>query len=66
MSVVSVVIAAATSLDDRQLLFITVVAVIVFLATSTRGAPRRCRRCRELNRPQAVFCAQCGVRLRSR
>lgn len=49
-----------------QLFILVTIAVIVFFATSKRGPGHRCRRCRELNRPQAIFCAQCGLRLRSR
>ncbi len=42
---------------------ILVVAVIAFLATCTRRSSRQCRRCKEINRPYARFCAHCGQRL---
>lgn len=50
--------------DD--LVCIALVAVIVFLGTSTRRTARRCPRCKEVNRDGAIFCAQCGTRLRER
>ncbi|UCE60723.1 MAG: zinc ribbon domain-containing protein [Phycisphaerales bacterium] len=46
------------------LVCIGLVAVIVFLATSTRRSAKRCPRCQEVNREQAIFCAQCGTRLK--
>ncbi|MCH8966805.1 MAG: hypothetical protein IID43_03935 [Planctomycetes bacterium] len=46
-----------------SLICVMVVVVIVLLATSTRQPARRCRRCQEINRPHAIFCAQCGARL---
>lgn len=49
--------------DERHLVVLGVVAVAVFLATCTRRPQRRCRRCQEINRPHAIYCAQCGVRL---
>ena len=48
------------------LICVGVVALIVFLATSTRRSAKRCPRCREINREAAVFCAQCGERLPGR
>ncbi|MHC4698868.1 MAG: zinc-ribbon domain-containing protein [Planctomycetota bacterium] len=50
--------------DRDGLVCIGLVALIVFLATSTRRSARRCPRCREVNREQARFCAQCGAPLR--
>lgn len=52
--------------DYDGLLCVGVVAVIVFLATSTRRSTRRCPRCKEINREAAGFCAQCGNRLPNR
>lgn len=57
-------LAAALRFDLDGLICVGVVAVIVFLATSTRRSAKRCHRCREINRQAAVFCAQCGTRLR--
>ncbi len=51
-------------MDRSGLICIGLVAVIVFLATSTRRSAKRCPRCREVNREQAVYCAQCGTRLK--
>jgi len=56
-------ISAFFGLDDHHLFTVAIVAVIVFLATSSRRPSRRCTRCREINREQAVYCAQCGTRL---
>lgn len=44
-------------------LCVGLVALIVFLATSTRRLAKRCPRCRVINRHHANFCAQCGTRL---
>lgn len=52
--------------DSDGLVCIAVVAVIVFLATSTRRTARRCPRCQEVNRDVAMYCAQCGRRLPDR
>ncbi len=56
-------LASALRFDKGQIIVVGLVAVIVFLATSTRSAPRRCPRCREINRLQAIYCAQCGTHL---
>ena len=53
----------AVHLSNREIAVIAVVAVVVMWATSARKPRRRCRRCQELNRDQAVFCAQCGEEL---
>jgi len=50
-------------LENENLLAVAIVALVVFFATSSRRPSRRCTRCREINREQAVYCAQCGVRL---
>lgn len=47
----------------RSLICVMFVVAIVVLATSFRQPARRCRRCQEINRPHAIFCAQCGGRL---
>jgi hypothetical protein len=57
---------AIFGLENENLLAVGIVAVIVFLATSSRRPSRRCARCREINREQAVYCAQCGTRLPGR
>ncbi|RME41623.1 MAG: zinc ribbon domain-containing protein [Planctomycetota bacterium] len=54
------------NLDRDGLLCVALVAVIVFLATSTRRSARRCPRCHEINRDVAVYCAQCGAKLPKR
>ncbi len=54
---------AALCFDDGHILVVGLVAVIVFLATSTRRSARRCPRCQEVNRERALYCAQCGARL---
>lgn len=53
-------------MDGERLLIVVLIGVIVLLGTSFRRPPNRCARCRELNREQARFCAQCGTRLASR
>lgn len=58
-------LASFFGLDGRQVFFICLIAVIAFLATASRRTGRVCTRCREHNRPQAVYCAQCGQRLRA-
>ncbi len=40
-----------------------IVATVVF-TTSARKPTPRCRNCREINRPNARFCAHCGHRLK--
>jgi hypothetical protein len=54
------------ALDGEELFVAALITVIVFLATSARRSPGRCPRCREINRDQARFCAQCGSRLLTR
>lgn len=56
----------ASSIDGEELFFLTVLVVAVFVAGSFRKSPHRCPRCRELNREQAQFCAQCGTKLSKR
>ena len=46
-----------------NLLCVILVVVVVLLATYTRRSARRCPRCQEINRPHAVYCAQCGAKL---
>lgn len=58
-------LAAIHRMNHEQFLFVVIVAVIVFLATSTRRKRVQCRGCKEVNRPGAVYCAQCGAKLRS-
>ena len=53
-------------LENENLLAVAIVAVVVFFATASRQPSRRCTRCREINREQAVYCAQCGMRLPGR
>lgn len=36
------------------------VVVFVIFTTAAKRPGRRCRRCQEVNRPMARFCAQCG------
>ena len=59
-------VAIGWHLGDDGFICVALVAVIVFLATSTRRTARRCPRCKEVNREAAVFCAQCGQRLRNK
>ncbi len=59
----SVDLFSVLALARDQLICIVVVAVIVFLATSTRRSARRCPRCHEVNRSHAIYCAQCGEKL---
>jgi len=50
-------------LENENILAVAIVALVVFFATASRRPSRRCARCREINREQAVYCAQCGGRL---
>ncbi len=61
-ALLSVVLAAR----DNAFVCIALVAIIVFLATSTRRSAHRCPRCKEINREAAIYCAQCGTRLRKK
>ena len=51
---------------DNGFVCIALVAIIVFLGTSSRRSAHGCRRCKEINREAAVFCAQCGTKLRNK
>ena len=53
-------------LEYENLLAVAIVAVVVYFATFSRRTSHRCTRCREINREQAVYCAQCGTRLSKR
>lgn len=53
----------ATAIDDKHIVVIFAVALIAYLATCGRRPQAQCPRCKEVNRPQAVFCSQCGTRL---
>ncbi|MCH7994765.1 MAG: hypothetical protein IH897_00380 [Planctomycetes bacterium] len=59
-------LAAVLAARDNAFVCIALVAVIVFLATSTRRSAHRCPRCKEINREAAIYCAQCGTRLRKK
>lgn len=63
---IETILAAALRFDERHLLAAAVVAVIAVVVTSARRPSRRCKHCRQLNREHAVFCAQCGQRLREK
>lgn len=41
-----------------------IVVLIVWLATSSWQRVRACSRCQEVNPAHAIYCAQCGRRLR--
>ena len=56
-------LATATAIRMDGLLCIGVVVIMVVLATSSNKVARRCRRCGEVNREAAVYCAQCGSHL---
>ncbi len=63
---IAVQLAMGLRFDYDGLLCVGIMAVIVFLATSTRRSTRRCPRCKEINREVASFCAQCGTPLPNR
>jgi hypothetical protein len=46
--------------------FFAIVAFIVFAVRASRAPTSRCPHCRQVNRPVAIFCAQCGQRLPGR
>lgn len=52
--------------NHEHLLFLVIIGITVFLLTSTRRSNRRCPRCKDVNRDHAVYCAQCGARLREK
>ncbi len=52
--------------SSDPLWIILLIGVIAFLATSARRSRLRCSKCRELNRESAIFCAQCGTRLKDK
>ena len=49
--------------DGVQFYVIGLAAVVAFLASAGRRSSRRCPKCREVNRQEAFYCAQCGTRL---
>ncbi len=53
----------ALQLSNREIAIVAVVAAVVMWATAARKPGRRCKRCQELNRDHAVYCAQCGEKL---
>ncbi|MCH8147954.1 MAG: hypothetical protein IH987_08160 [Planctomycetes bacterium] len=59
-------LSALLAVRDNAFVCIALVAVVVFLATSTRRSAHRCPRCKEINREAAIYCAQCGTRLRKK
>ena len=59
-------LAAATRFELGSLVCVGAVVVAVLIATAGRRGVRHCPKCRELNRPPAIFCAQCGMRLPGR
>ena len=60
------ILASFLRLDHEGILFIVVVAVIVFLLTSGRRSAPQCPRCKQVNREHAVYCGQCGERLQKK
>jgi len=64
--VIDVVQASFFRMNHEAILFIVVVAIIVFLLTSNRRSTPHCPHCKQVNRDHAVYCAQCGERLRKR
>ncbi len=59
-------LATCVQLDDRHLFGIMIAVAVVVLVASFRRPSRRCPRCQQINREQAVYCAQCGERLPGR
>jgi hypothetical protein len=54
------------AVSRKTFIFVGVIGVIAFLMTATRRARRACKNCGEVNREEAVYCAQCGARLPGR
>jgi rRNA maturation endonuclease Nob1 len=52
--------------NDHYIIVVAIFALSFFLALTARRPARRCPRCHEVNREQAIFCAQCGSRLPER
>jgi hypothetical protein len=50
----------------KMFIFVGVVGIIAFLMTAGRRARRACKNCGEVNREEAIYCAQCGARLPGR
>ena len=57
---------AVLAARDIGFVWIVLVAVVVFLATFLRRSAHRCPHCKEINREAAIYCAQCGTRLRKK
>jgi hypothetical protein len=57
------VIATFCGFEDGSLFVVAVVSAALVLATSGRRSSRRCSRCSQLNREEAIYCAQCGKKL---
>lgn len=56
-------LAVAYPFDDGHLFVAAVVSAAMILLTSGRKTSRRCHHCRQTNREEAIYCAQCGRRL---
>ncbi|MEK6799209.1 MAG: zinc ribbon domain-containing protein [Planctomycetota bacterium] len=59
-------VGASLALDDRPIAVILVIVVLILAIGMLRRPSMRCPRCQQVNREQAVFCAQCGQRLPGR
>ena len=57
------VIAGFCPFDDSSLFIVAIVSAVLVLATSGRRSSRRCSRCSQLNREEAIYCSQCGKKL---
>jgi hypothetical protein len=55
--------AAGPAWSENGFLCLGAVALVVFLLASIRRHSTQCPRCREVNRPAAIYCAQCGQKL---
>jgi hypothetical protein len=52
--------------EADDIAFITIAVVSAFVLFAARKPAGCCPRCREHNRNEALFCAQCGLRLPDR
>ena len=53
----------AFRLTGLEIGVIVVVVLFALWVASARKPGRRCKRCQELNREHALYCAQCGEKL---
>ena len=51
--------------DPGQVVCLVGVGVFVYALMHTSRSGHRCKRCHEVNRAEAQYCAQCGMKIRT-